>query len=408
MADWDALKLEEFRQNKKQLDRSVEKNALLYNQLEEANEEIERAHEQIENQLKIIEELKSKNRRLEEKLSQDKSSQNLDEDSDRLLSNRRFYEDKDRKIDELYITLKNKDRVIETLTSNQIFSQEKLEEMRQELENKNRDMEILQKRLKTTEKSIDTLFLNNKTEGEFVSELQYLKADNKRLLALLGKSHEYKILGDFIESSNGAHYVPSNKPATDETQNWVPLKVTKAIEVYKKAPELSDDVLNTLMLEINKSYREREKGQISKLKHEYQSKIDDLKRQLLMRKPYDNVRTQRQNSRLKSELKKATNEINVISSKQIDVMPKLQDLEETLKIINALKTENAKLQKENNELKKNKAAKSQFLEGIGWLGEKVMKQKSQMHQLIKNLVGNFEFDGEASKEKQEWLMVRYM
>ena len=261
-------------------------------------------------------------------------------------------------------------------------------------------MEILQKRLKSTEKSIDTLFLNHKTEGEFVSELEYLRTDNQRLLTLLGKSQEYKFLGQLIEDSNGAHFIPSQKPSPDERNNWVPSQVTKVLQIYKNTPEGCDNILNTLLLEINKSFRDREKTIVSKLKHDYK-----LKRQLLMRQPYDSIKAQKQNSRLKSELRKANNEITVISSKQPNIIPKLQDLEETFRALGNLRAENTRLQKENADLKKNKASKSQFLEGVGWLGEKVMKQKSQMHTLISNLIQNFEFDGEASREKQDWLLV---
>lgn len=399
MADWNEFKQQELRQSEKNLKRLIEKNALLVRKLEEAQDEIERAHDQIAEQLKVIDEYKGKIARLEGK------SKSSEKELEKPLSSRRSFDEKDKKFEDLYQNIKNKDRVIETLTSNQIFSQEKLEELRNELENKNRDMEILQKKLKSTEKSIDTLFLNQKTEGEFVSELEHFRVDNQRLLNLLGKSKEYKFLGQFIEESNGAHYIQSHKPQIDETMNWVPSQVSKVLEIYKKA-EITDEILSTLLLEINKSFREREKNIVMKLKNSYKNKIGELKRQLLMRQPYDSIKAQKQNSRLKSELKKANTEITMISGKQTNLIPKMQDLEETFRVLGSLRAQNTQLQKENTELKRNKAAKSQFLEGVGWLGEKVMKQKSQMHNLISDLIRNFEFDGEASKAKQEWLLVR--
>jgi hypothetical protein len=394
--DWGDFKSKENRQNEIQLARSIEKNALLMTKLEEAQDEVDRSHSQISSQLRQLEEYKLRIRKLEEKLQ---NSQTSSFDFDPLP---KIPDERDKKTEDLFQIIKNKDRVIETLTSNQIFSQEKLEELRVELENKNRDMEILQKRLKNTEKSIDTLFLNVKTEGEFVSELEHLKLDNQRLLNLLSKSAEYKFLTQFIDSTEGAHFVPGGK-SSDETFNWVPKKVLKAIEIYKKAPDLSEDVIHTLMLEINKAFREREKNLVGKIKHESQAKIDDLKRQLIMRKPYDNISTSRQNSRLKSELKKANNEISMISQKSSATIPRLQDLEATLKMLNQLKSENEKLTRENKELKKAKTGKSQFLEGVGWLGEKVMKEKSQMNKLIFDILG--EVKNEELSEKREWVLV---
>ena len=399
MADWSDFKNKEFRQNEIQLSRSIEKNALLMTKLEEAQDEVDRSHDQIASQLRQIEEFKNRIRKLEEKNKLSKGS------SFEFDSQSRGYEEKDKKLEDLYTIIKNKDRVIETLTSNQIFSQEKLEELRIELENKNRDMEILYKRLKNTEKSIDTLFLNVKTEGEFISELEHLRVDNQRLLSLLSKSTEYKFLAEFYEVSDGAHYIPGCKNP-DETYSWVPSRVTKALEIYKKAPDLSESVISTLLLEINKSFRDREKVLIGKIKHESQVKIDDLKRQLIMRKPYDNVSTSRQNSRLKNELKKANNEISVINQKQPTVVPRMQDLESTLKMINGLKVENEKLVRENKRLKEGRIGKSQFLEGVGWLGEKVMKEKMQMHSLIANILK--EVDGEELSDKREWVLVLFI
>ena len=399
MADWNEFKSQESRQIEIQLVKSIEKNAILVTKLEEAQDEIERSHDQISAQLLIIEEYKQRIKKLEDRLHITNSN------SERFSSNRKSLDENDKKIEELLVCIRNKDRVIETLTSNQIFSQEKQEELFLELEAKNRELEKLSKKLKNTEKSIDTLFLNHKTEGQFVSELEHLKVDNQRLLSLLSKSQEYKFLGQFIEDSGGAHYIQSQKPLNDESCNWVPSQLTKVIEIYKKSPKLENEVMNTLLLEINKSFREREKTQILKLKHEYKTKINDLKRQLLMRQPYDNVKTQRQVSRLKTELKKANNEISTIVAKPSNVIPKMQDLEETFKILNDLRHENSKLSEENSKLKKSSKNKSQFIEGVGWLGEKVMKEKSEMHKLISGLLSNFEFDGTASKEKQDWLLV---
>lgn len=409
MADWNEFKTQEFRKNEAHLAKTIEKNVLLMNKLEEAQDEIERSHEQITAQKIIIDEYKQKIKKLEEKIYAEvinkNSFVNANANYERSSSRGKSSDDQERNIEGLLNNLRNKDRVIETLTSNQIFSQEKLDELKGELDAKNVELEVLKKRLKNTEKSIDTLFLNHKTEGEFVSELEHLRLDNQRLLDLLSKSNEFKILGQFIEDSGGAHYVPPSKSLPDETYNWVPSQLNRAIETYKQAPEPNDEVLNTLLLEINKSFRDREKAQISKLKSEYKLKISDLKRQLLMRQPYDTVKTKRQVTRLKTELKKANDEISVISSKRPDVIPKMQDLEETFKVLGDLKSQNAKLIKENFELKKNKANKSQFIEGVGWLGEKVMKEKSQMHSLITNILNKFEFDGTVSKENQEWLMV---
>lgn len=186
------------------LARSYEKNALLVTKLEEAQDEIERSHDQLENQASLVKSLRQKCQDLENQMEETPEEWEI-------LNYRKQIEVRDKEIDELTQIVRSKERAIETLTSNQVFTQEKVEEMTNELEEKTRELENLQRRLKHTEKSIDNLYLNSKTESEFVLELEQLRNDNKRLIELLNKTQEFKNIGKYFEDSKGAHFIKSKK-----------------------------------------------------------------------------------------------------------------------------------------------------------------------------------------------------
>ncbi|CAG9315044.1 unnamed protein product [Blepharisma stoltei] len=391
--------------------RSLEKNAMLVTKLEEAQDEIERSHDQLENQALLVKSLKQRCQELESQARIEEQPEEWE-----ILNYKKQIEVRENQIDELAQVIRCKERAIETLTSNQVFSQEQFEGMKQELEEKTKELELLQRRLRFTEKSIDNLYLNNRTEGELMLEVEHMRNDNKRLLELLNQTQEYKHLAQYLEDSKGAHYVQSSKRSkkgqkTDELENWVPQEIFKLIDVYKKSPnELTDNVLHTLVLELNTVWRERERTQIEKLKNKYKTQILDLKRQLFMRQPYDTIKSQKKVSYLKTELKKVNDDLKQnFSSKTTKLGPGIDSIESTLKLISKLQEENNKLKREIVLLKKkteNNDNKSKLIESMGKLGEQVIQESTKMHQLINNLLTEFEENpgGEKGNTKREWLL----
>lgn len=126
-----------------------------------------------------------------------------------------------------------------------------------------------------------------------------------------------------------------------------------------------------------------------------------------MRQPYDSVKTQRQNTRLKSELRKVNDDLKLNqTSKTSRLGPGLDNIESTLKLIGKLQEENNKLKREILLLKRKSDRnenKDNIIENMGWLGEQVIEQSSKMHQLINKVLIEFEdsVKGEEGDTKRE-------
>jgi len=346
------------------LQRSQERNSLLISKLESAQDQLEKSHDQIDFQTQQIKYYKEQVQFLEEKLSKLQSADNKD-----------YY------IQELLETIQSKQRTIDTLSQNQTITYEKLEELKSEIEAKTDEIQSLQTRLAQTEESIDQLFLGEKTKNEVMLELQHLRNDNKRLLDLLAKTQEFKHLTEFFQDSEGTHYLACKKPS-EESDNWVPRKAFKLIENTKS---LNGEALETLVADLNKVFREREKNQIQRIKNQYETQVLNLKRQMFMRQPYDTVNGKKKVNRLQNELKKTQEQLRN-ANKPSKTPPGLEGFQQTLKKLDQLQRENTNLKKENQKLRTASKNKAGFVEGVGWLGEQVLKRGTQMHTLLQGLL----------------------
>lgn len=80
------------------------------------------------------------------------------------------------------------------------------------------------------------------------------------------------------------------------------------------SPELVDKLLVEVLLyltnkQLNLIWREREKRQITRIRNKANTEVMNMKRQMVMRHPHDEIQAQKHISRLKSDLKTAHKEV---------------------------------------------------------------------------------------------------
>lgn len=143
---------------------------------------------------------------------------------------------------------------------------------------------------------------------------------------MLGKTKEYAGFASLAQDSgSGVRYMdPEELKSTssstinaskkenigekdDDTDNWIPEEAFKAAHDFRNkcAANVSKALMNTLLQDLNRIWRVREKKQISRIKAEANREVQYLRRELAFKKPYDQVVQEAEIKRLKSELKDA-------------------------------------------------------------------------------------------------------
>ena len=103
--------------------------------------------------------------------------------------------------------------------------------------------------------------------------------------------------------------------------------------------DLTPQLVNQLLADLNKIWREREKKQISRMKQECQEKISHLKRQLSHRTPFDEIYAKKNISRLQKKLTNVKQELTktqAVKEKQKTAPLGVDLVDNTLQIITSM------------------------------------------------------------------------
>ena len=73
--------------------------------------------------------------------------------------------------------------------------------------------------------------------------------------------------------------------------------------------DLSPDLINQLLQDLNNLWRQREKKQMARLKQKHQEEMTKMRRQLGARVPFDEVQRRKQIGRLQAELNAVRQEL---------------------------------------------------------------------------------------------------
>ena len=146
--------------------------------------------------------------------------------------------------------------------------------------------------------------------------------------------------------------------------------------------------MNTLLNDLNKIWKAREKKQISRIKSEVTREVQYLRREVAFKKPYDQVMHEQDVKRLKAELKDCQQALreNVAVIKQERDGPNygLNLVDQTVKYTNQIQIERRELLQENERLKQELAQlkattqngereREKFFEGASWNAKQAVK-----------------------------------
>lgn len=174
------------------------------------------------------------------------------------------------------------------------------------------------------EKAVQDLYGSRKGVGSIHVELNNMKADNEKLIKLLKETAEYQDLTD-TEIMKKAKYLGQqtvgnicdtfniipNKAAArraakkdGDANEWIPTEAVKKIKELqvKFDGKLNETCISQILYEFNVIWRNIMRKENEALKKMYTLQIQDLRRQLVTKKAFDEDESQREISRLKKEL----------------------------------------------------------------------------------------------------------
>jgi len=422
-----------------ELTKSREQNAALIVKYEQLQDEVQHSHEQIARQASQshdqLEEI--------EKLKHEVDNERIKYDStttDRLQIYQNELREKNAEIEELRQRLKSSENIDESKLVEAEQNKIQFSSLTTQLSEKEAELQETKNELQNALKQIQDLTLRIKSEGATLLEIEHLRDDNAKLVSLLKRTKEYKEFAEYVEDSSGAIRVPTRSKTPgrrktysdykkDPLDDWVPIeafRLGQSFRMLNNGP-LTDEIINKLLTDLNRIWRERERKQIDRIKTKLTSENADLKRQLAMRVPFDEVQANKHIARLKADIR--TIQKDTKSSKTIPTTifpPKLEVVDETLKMAGSLQRQNAELTEKceklqskvadlENLLKSEEYEKHKFMEGAAWMASRIQKEVSKYGDTLNELIREYnkrteekdlrgEIDALFVSSTQAWLL----
>ena len=179
-----------------------------------------------------------------------------------------------------------------------------------ELSNKIEELDGLAAEHRQINERYDDMYLSKGADGALKIEVDQLQQDNAKLLKLLKQTREYQDFANFVDDSGGNVKSVKSKPASSEqlfdqeAEHWMPNEAYSLAHSFRDTHgnDVTPDLINQLLGDLNKIWREREKKQITRIKQTCQQETNQLKRQLSNRAPFDEVTAKKSISRLQKQL----------------------------------------------------------------------------------------------------------
>ena len=175
------------------------------------------------------------------------------------------------------------------------------------------------------------------------------------------------------------------KDFTLEEEDWIPEEAFKVAHDFRNrcASQVSQALMNQLLTDLNAIWRDREKKRIARVQNLSHREIQYLRRQISFRKPYDQVKSETDMSRMKKDLKETQRALreNVAIIEETNKKGPLEGLnlvDSTVKFTNQIMEEKRRLQDEVEKLhqkidvmeqtrKGDGVDREKFYEGATWL-----------------------------------------
>lgn len=273
-------------------------------------------------------------------------------------------------------------------------------------ESRKRVVRELKNEIRQLEDQIDSLYIDRRVEGTALLELEHLKADNERLVAMLKQSEKTKAFAEFFEDSGGAIGLPSvvsygkMSKKTGVRQNWVPQEAYKLAQdtLHRNRGVLSEAKINALIAELNKVWKERLRKQVNRVKQNYMEEIVRLRRERAAANHFDEEEAKKAISRLKTDVNCAYKELKdskAIKDKE-ETPTKHKSLGGKGNLSSTLSGERRRLKNENAWLKEQidklqevagaeGGERAKYLEGAAWAGNAMAKDADKHVDLVAKL-----------------------
>jgi len=166
------------------------------------------------------------------------------------------------------------------------------------------------------EKTVADLYVSRKGEGSFEVEMEKLKADNERLILLLRSSNDYQDMteADILKKaqSTSSKRGKSNEASSKSLQSngpnlqneWIPTEAVRAIQKIKETfnAQMTETCVSQILYELNGIWRAIMRKESDAVKKHYTAMVQDLRRQLVTKRAFDEEEAHKEITRLKKEL----------------------------------------------------------------------------------------------------------
>lgn len=129
---------------------------------------------------------------------------------------------------------------------------------------------------------------------------------------MLAKTKEFADFGNYAADSGGmAMRLPDQSPSP-EMKDWVPADAYNMAHEFrtKHGNDLTPDLINQLLSDLNALWHAREKKQITRLRQTHKEELQKVKRQLTSRVPFDATQAKKKIARLTAELTTCRQELS--------------------------------------------------------------------------------------------------
>ncbi len=212
-----------------------------------------------------------------------------------------------------------------------------MRDIEDELELKSGENNRMRKQVADLERTVQDLYVSRKGEGSFQVELDALKADNERLIMLLKSTTEVRIRSiDHPQYQNmpesevlkESRSMLLNKSGLNQSFNtggsrargkstggeskygpnlsneWIPTEAVRVIQKIKEQfnAQMTETCVSQILYELNSIWRAIMRKESDAIKRKLTEQIQDLRRQLITKRAFDEEEAHREISRLKKEL----------------------------------------------------------------------------------------------------------
>lgn len=376
-----------LREAEYRLVQSKEIAALKDQQLEDAREELERSHKEVDRQAKVI---FSQNQQLTDvkaRLEEAQRARKFEGEEAQPLAFQTQIRERDEEIGRLRELLKGKEESLESAVARHDIVRSKMQDFGAENQHKDSEIAGLRKQLAHLQRTADNAILSRKGEGPLMVQVEHLKSDNERLIKLLKSTKEFRDFSEFAGSMTGAVAVA---PPADE-DDWVPLDAFSLAHEFfgQQDGELTERKVNLLLAKLNGIWREREKAQIARIKMNCAREVEDLRRQLSMRDPSSQVKAETDIQRLHGDLKLAYKHMREnISGNAGSQRAAARPASASTQQVSELKRQVKSLTHQVQTLKATKPATEEvntngdFFDGASWIAQWLQKEALKLQEAI--------------------------